>query len=85
MKVNSLEEAQFIEYILKRINKKDIIRIPKNSYFINKYYLDIKNTYESIQNLDSDIIENELNKIISNLYNINDNDLTVIDNFLAKY
>lgn len=82
------KESEYVMYamndkILQNIENKIIM--PKNVYDILNNYDKIKKQYEETKNVNIKKIEEELNNIFYNLYNINKDEIIIIDNFIKKY
>jgi len=82
--VSSNEE---VDYILTLINdsENEKIKIPRPSSLIISHLNEIKQSYENIKSIDVIKLEHELNQIISKLYNLDDEEIDIINKFIIKY
>jgi len=75
----------YVKGITIKKNHKISILIPKNESLINKHIVQINNEWVKIQNINVFQLEEDINKIIYELYELNENDEKIINKFLNKF
>ena len=87
--VDTKEKAQYLILALRsrRVNQNDTIKIliPRDNSIVTEILEKVKKTVEEIKATPIDQLENEINELVYQLYDLNEDDKAVIEDFLKKF